>query len=163
MLFLLCSVIILISISADSIILPGTICLLKLGKLSWTKWIMETGQTIFRETKWKNKDFEFLAIHRMWTVWCSNFKPFFFFPSDASFELIRLTAWKGWFQLNYIPLHPESSTRNPESTGWNPQSKTVMDSLTWGEFYNVRKRSKKDKSRTVLNDWFNLTCAGWVS
>ena len=23
--------------------------------------------------------------------------------------------------------------RNPESTGWNPESKTVMDSLTWGE------------------------------
>ena len=22
---------------------------------------------------------------------------------------------------------------NPESTGWNPESKTVMDSLTWGE------------------------------
>ena len=29
--------------------------------------------------------------------------------------------------------NPESSTRNPESTGWNPESKTVMDSLTWGE------------------------------
>ena len=24
-------------------------------------------------------------------------------------------------------------TRNPESTAWNPESKTVLDSLTWGE------------------------------
>ena len=24
-------------------------------------------------------------------------------------------------------------SRNPESTGWNPESKTVMDSLTWGD------------------------------
>ena len=26
---------------------------------------------------------------------------------------------------------PESSTCNPESTAWNPKSKTVLDSLTW--------------------------------
>ena len=34
---------------------------------------------------------------------------------------------------NPLSWNPESSDRNPESTGWNPQSKTVMDSLTWGE------------------------------
>ena len=34
---------------------------------------------------------------------------------------------------NPLSWNPESSTRNPESTGWNPESKTVMDSLTWGE------------------------------
>ena len=28
----------------------------------------------------------------------------------------------------------ESSTRNPESTAWNPESKTVLDFLTWGDF-----------------------------
>jgi len=27
----------------------------------------------------------------------------------------------------------ESSNCNPESTAWNPESKTVLDSLTWGE------------------------------
>ena len=26
---------------------------------------------------------------------------------------------------------------NPESTGWNPESSTVMDSLTWGEIFNL--------------------------
>ena len=34
---------------------------------------------------------------------------------------------------NPVSWNPESSTRNPESTGWNPESRTVMDSLTWGE------------------------------
>ena len=29
----------------------------------------------------------------------------------------------------------ESSTRNPESLTWNPESKTALDSLTWGENY----------------------------
>ena len=38
--------------------------------------------------------------------------------------------------------NPESSTRNPESTGWNPESKTVMDSLTWGETWKRWKRIK---------------------
>ena len=47
-------------------------------------------------------------------------------------------------QLNEagVPLNPESkfhwqtlecSTWNPESTAWNPQSKTVLDSFTWGD------------------------------
>ena len=35
---------------------------------------------------------------------------------------------------NPLSWNPESSTRNPESTGWNPESKTVMDSLTWGDW-----------------------------
>ena len=37
---------------------------------------------------------------------------------------------------------PESGIRNPqcgihsvESTVWNPESKTVMDSVTWGDYY----------------------------
>ena len=34
---------------------------------------------------------------------------------------------------NLLSWNPESSTRNPESTGWNPESRTVMDSLTWGD------------------------------
>ena len=38
---------------------------------------------------------------------------------------------------NPLSWNPESSTRNPESTGWNPESKTVMDSLTWGEVFIV--------------------------
>ena len=37
---------------------------------------------------------------------------------------------------NPLSWNPESSTRNPESTGWNPESRTVMDSLTWGEMLN---------------------------
>ena len=34
---------------------------------------------------------------------------------------------------NPLRWNPESSTRNAESTGWNPESKIVMDSLTWGD------------------------------
>ena len=34
---------------------------------------------------------------------------------------------------NPLRCNPESSTRDPESTAWNPESKTVLDSLTWGE------------------------------
>ena len=34
-----------------------------------------------------------------------------------------------------IPLtkNPESSIWNPELGAWNPESKTALDSLTWGE------------------------------
>ena len=39
---------------------------------------------------------------------------------------------------NPLRWNPESSTRNPESTGWNPESKTVMDSLTWGDNYTYQ-------------------------
>ena len=34
---------------------------------------------------------------------------------------------------NPLSGNPESSTPNPESRGRNPEYKTVMDSLTWGE------------------------------
>ena len=44
---------------------------------------------------------------------------------------------------NPLSWNPEFSTRNPESTGWNPESKTVMDSLTWGETSN-KGRTKID-------------------
>ena len=47
---------------------------------------------------------------------------------------MRRKALKEKKNLEFSPFwNPESSTRNPESTGWNPESKTVMDSLTWGE------------------------------
>ena len=37
----------------------------------------------------------------------------------------------------------ESSTRNPESTGWNPESKTVMNSLTWGKHQKLYLHDNK--------------------
>ena len=43
---------------------------------------------------------------------------------------------------NLLSWNLESSTRNPESRGCNPESKTVMDSLTWGDL-NVRSPSEK--------------------
>ena len=47
---------------------------------------------------------------------------------------MRRKALKQKKNLESSPFwNPESSTRNPESTGWNPESKTVMDSLTWGD------------------------------
>ena len=41
---------------------------------------------------------------------------------------------------NLLSWNPESSTRNPESTGWNPESKTVMDSLTWGDRRKIQTK-----------------------
>ena len=29
---------------------------------------------------------------------------------------------------------PSSTDKNPESTAWNPEPKTVLDYLTWGDF-----------------------------
>ena len=48
------------------------------------------------------------------------------------------TGQKKWnpalFGIRNPPCwNPESSTRNPESTAWTPESKTVLDSLTWGD------------------------------
>ena len=43
---------------------------------------------------------------------------------------------------NPLSWNPESSTRNLESTVWHPESKTVMDSLTWGEKLVKRARVK---------------------
>ena len=34
---------------------------------------------------------------------------------------------------NPLSWNPDSSTRNPQSTGWNPESETVMDPLAWGD------------------------------
>ena len=35
-----------------------------------------------------------------------------------------------------LPLKLESSTWNRKSTAWNPKSKTVLHSLTWGDQFN---------------------------
>ena len=35
----------------------------------------------------------------------------------------------------------ESSTRNPQSTEWDPESKTVLYSLTWGDSTGLRTAS----------------------
>ena len=48
---------------------------------------------------------------------------------------------------NPLSWNPESSTRNPESTGWNPESKTVMDSLTWGDLYYAHVKLKAVKRK----------------
>ena len=44
--------------------------------------------------------------------------------------------------------HLESRTWNPESNMWNPESKTVMDSLRWGDLFqsNLRHLSKEKES-----------------
>ena len=39
--------------------------------------------------------------------------------------------WNLEFKFQYQSL--ESSSRNPESTAWNPQFKTFLISHTWGE------------------------------
>ena len=52
---------------------------------------------------------------------------------------------------NPLSWNPESSTRNPESTGWNPESKTVMDSLTWGETLAVHVL--EDQCLSVIQKW----------
>ena len=44
----------------------------------------------------------------------------------------------------------ESSTRNPESTGWNPESKAVMNSLTWGKHQKLYLH--ENKGITVLQE-----------
>ena len=51
---------------------------------------------------------------------------------------------------NPLSWNPESSTRNPESTGWNPESKTVMNSLTWGKHQNIYLHD--NKGITVLQE-----------
>jgi len=58
---------------------------------------------------------------------------------------------------NPLSWNPESSTRNPESTGWNPDSRTVMDSLTWGENHDPIKtfcHLLPRKRGSVVFHWF---------
>ena len=42
---------------------------------------------------------------------------------------------------NPLCWNPESSTRDPESTAWNQESKTGLDSLTWGGSLNIAYRN----------------------
>ena len=56
---------------------------------------------------------------------------------------------------NPLSWNPESSTRNPESTGWNPESKTVMDSLTLGE---TDLQGKKKRKRTSFPKVMRQQC-----
>ena len=53
---------------------------------------------------------------------------------------------------NPLSWNPESSTRNPESTGWDPESKTVMDSLTWGDVIVVALSSLLALLRETILD-----------
>ena len=66
---------------------------------------------------------------------------------------------------------PEFITRIPESTAWNPESKTVMDSLTWREilasttlkspsFHFLRQNSNKHSLLTSYRH--RLDIAGFV-
>ena len=50
---------------------------------------------------------------------------------------------------NPLSWNPESSTRNPNSTGWNPESKTVMDSLTWGDTKKTQNTNSVLKRHSV--------------
>ena len=38
--------------------------------------------------------------------------------------------------------NPESSAWNLQSTAWNPESKTVLDHLTWGDCFSTSGGSK---------------------
>ena len=55
---------------------------------------------------------------------------------------------------NPLSWNPESSTRNPESTGWDPESKTVMDSLTWGD--TLGKHHKTKMKRLIKKKYRNF-------
>ena len=39
---------------------------------------------------------------------------------------------------------------NPEFTAWNPESKTVLDSLTWDDMYSETLLEKKSFIMTLL-------------
>ena len=58
-----------------------------------------------------------------------------------------------------------TETGNPESTAWNPESKTVLDSLTWGEFLKlVDICSDLEDSIIVGNSRNHLrTLRSWLS
>ena len=53
----------------------------------------------------------------------------------------------------------ESNTENPEFRAWNPESKTVLDSLTWGDSSLIvfptavtkgkKKERKKERKKTL--------------
>ena len=51
---------------------------------------------------------------------------------------------------------PVPLIRNPKSTAWNPESKTVLDSLIWGNFclYSYKGGSYNNK---ILLQEFNLS------
>ena len=51
-----------------------------------------------------------------------------------SMQLKESGSYKRLESRIQVPLtkNPESSTWNLESTAWNPESKTVLDSVTWG-------------------------------
>ena len=70
-------------------------------------------------------------------------------------------------QLNEsgILLNPESkfhwqilecSTWNPESTAWNPEFKTVLDSFTWVDILKSKFGSGKDKGYRDWRDWLDF-------
>ena len=48
--------------------------------------------------------------------------------------------------------YPES-----ESTAWNPESKTVLDSFTWGELYVCKIREKRQNTVNVTTVRIVLT------
>ena len=47
--------------------------------------------------------------------------------------------------------NPASGIRNPESTAWNLESRTLLDYLTWGDAYLKANRCKFDKLMSVFH------------
>ena len=53
---------------------------------------------------------------------------------DRNIAQENRNATKDWNPESRFHCHRlKSSTRNPESEAWNPESKTVLDSLTWSD------------------------------
>ena len=74
---------------------------------------------------------------------------------------IRNTAQRIWNptkdwnpESKFYQQRPESSTWNLESSAWNPESKTVLDPFTWGDYSSLSVFSNtvtQKKSDTFLD------------
>ena len=51
--------------------------------------------------------------------------------------------------------NPESSTLDPESKGQSPESKTVLDSLTWGVYADCSENKTKENELLKITALFN--------
>ena len=57
---------------------------------------------------------------------------------------------------------PVSTDTSPESSTWNPESKTVLDSFTWGDSQYNSRNAKMHHTLSVASSTFYCICSSFV-
>ena len=71
-------------------------------------------------------------------------------PEAGKFSLVECGILGFGIRNSVQGIRNPTNDWNPEFTAWNPESKTVLDSLTWDDMYSETRLEKKSFIMTLL-------------